>query len=105
MLVLIVPFVVCSSIFQQDGHRFETFEANSFRSYASNLGVTSLEGALNCHRLSNLYGLEGDQLSAVIAWAIECYENGIISKKETDGLLVTFQKCTLLQIKSALLKD
>jgi len=77
--------VYCSSIFELDGFRFETFEANSFRSYASNLGVTSLEGALNCHRLANLFGLDGDQLSAVIAWAIECYENGIITKEETDG--------------------
>ena len=78
--------VYCSSIFEIDGFRFETFEANSFRSYASNLGVTSLEGALHCHRLGNLYGFDDDQLSAVIAWAIECYENGIITKKETDGL-------------------
>jgi len=78
--------VYCSSIFQLNGFRFETFEGNSLRSYASNLGGTSLEGALNCHRLANLYGLDGDQLSAVIAWAIECYENGIITKKETDGM-------------------
>lgn len=78
--------VYCSSIFEVNGIRFETFEANSFRSYASNLGVTFLEGALNCHKLANLYGLDGDQLSAVIAWATECYENGIITKKETDGL-------------------
>ena len=76
----------CSSIFQLDGNRFETFEANSFRSYASNLGITSLEGALDCHRLANLYGLDGDQLSATISWAIECYENGIITKEETDGM-------------------
>jgi len=76
----------CSSIFELDGIRFETFEANTFRSYASNLGITSLEGALHCHRLANLYGLDDDQLSAVIAWAIECYENRIITKEETDGI-------------------
>ena len=76
----------CSSIFQINGNRFETFEANSFRSYATNLEMTSLEGALNCHRLANLYGLDGDQLSATIAWAIECYENGIITEKETEGI-------------------
>ena len=76
----------CSSIFELDGFRFETFEANSFRSYASNLDVTSLEAALHCHRLGNSYGLDDDQLSAVIGWAIECYENGILTKKETDGL-------------------
>ncbi|MHA2012015.1 MAG: aldehyde ferredoxin oxidoreductase family protein [Candidatus Helarchaeota archaeon] len=78
--------VYCSSIFELDGFRFETFEANSFRSYASNLGITSLEGALNCHRVANSYGLDDDQLSAVIAWAVECYENGILTKEETDGM-------------------
>lgn len=76
----------CSSIFQIEDLRFETFEANSFRSFASNLGITSLEAALHCHRLANLYGLDGDQLSAVIGWGIECYENGILTKEETDGL-------------------
>jgi len=76
----------CSSILKLDGTRFETFEANTFRSYASNLYVTSLKAALHCHRLANSYGLDDDQLSAVIAWAIECYENGIITEKETDGL-------------------
>jgi len=75
-----------SSIFQIDNDRFESFEANSFRAYGTNLGLTSLKEVLNCHRLANSYGLDGDQLSASIAWAIECYENGIISKEETDGL-------------------
>jgi len=82
--------VYCSSIFQINGNRFETFEANSFRSYATNLGVTSLKGALNCHKLANLHGLDGDQLSATIAWAIECYENRIITKKETDGIEINW---------------
>ena len=76
----------CSSILELNEGRFETFEANTFRSYASNLDVTSLEDALKCHQYANLYGLDDDQLSAVIAWAIECYENGIINKKDTDGL-------------------
>jgi len=76
----------CSSILELNEGRFETFEANTFRSYASNLDVTSLEDALKCHQYANLYGLDDDQLSAVIAWAIECYENGIINKEDTDGL-------------------
>lgn len=76
----------CSSVFSLDGIRFESFEANSLRSFATNLDVTNLRGTLSCHLLANLYGLEGDQLSATIAWAIECYENGILTKKETEGL-------------------
>ena len=36
--------------------------------------------------LCNKYGLDVDAAGAPIGWAMECYERGIIDKKDTDGL-------------------
>lgn len=81
-----------SSIFEINKQRFEGFQANSFRSFASNLDCTSLNDVIQSHVLTNLYGLDGDHTSSIIAWAIECYENGILTKKDTDGLELKWGK-------------
>lgn len=76
----------CSGIFQVDKLRCEGFQANSWRSFASNLDCIDPEKILYAHALTNLFGLDGDHTSGVLAWAIECYENGVLSKSDTDGL-------------------
>jgi aldehyde:ferredoxin oxidoreductase len=78
--------VFCSGIFQVNGKPFEGFHANSYRSFVSNIDLKDPEMALTAHTLTNLYGLDGDQTSSVIAWAMECYENGILTTQDTDGL-------------------
>jgi aldehyde:ferredoxin oxidoreductase len=78
--------VYCSGIYKVDGLLFEGFQANSFRAFASNLDVTSPAAVLRATALTNLYGLDGDHTSSVIAWAIECFENGLLTAGDTDGL-------------------
>lgn len=78
--------VYCSGIYKINDMLFEGFQANSFRAFASNLDVTAPEVVLQATALTNLYGLDGDHTSSVIAWAIECYENGILTSDDTDGL-------------------
>jgi aldehyde:ferredoxin oxidoreductase len=80
----------CSNIYQINGKYFEGFQANSFRSFASNVDCSSLPDVINAHALTNLYGLDGDHTSNIIAWAIECYENGILTKEDTDNLELTW---------------
>jgi len=80
----------CSHIYEINGKRFEGFQANSFRSFASNVDCTSLPDVMYAHALTNLYGLDGDHVSNVIAWAIECYQHGILTIKDTDGLELTW---------------
>lgn len=89
--------VYCSSIFEIDQQRFEGFQANTFRSYASNLDCTCLTEVVQAHVLANLYGMDDDHTSALIAWAIECYEKGIINKNDTDGLELTWGKSTYIR--------
>ncbi len=40
----------------------------------------------------NLYGMDTDQTSAVIGWAVECFENNLISKDDTDGIELRWGK-------------
>jgi len=78
--------IYCSSIYKVNGIYCEGLHANSWRSFASNLDLVDPEKVLMSHAFANLYGMDGDHTSSIIAWAIECYENGILSKKDTDGI-------------------
>jgi len=48
-----------------------------------------------------------DNLSGVIAWAIECYEKGLINKKQTGGLELEWGNVIIIKklIDSILKKD
>lgn len=68
------------------GLRCEGVQANTLRAFGSNLDLRSPKKILNANALANLYGLDVDQTSAVISWAIECFENGIINENDTGGV-------------------
>ena len=59
---------------------------NSANSYCTKIDNTNLEAAIYAHLLTNQLGLDGDNSAQAISWAFECYEKGLITKKETDGL-------------------
>lgn len=82
--------VYCSGIYKVRGMICEGIQANSLRAFGTNVDVQSTEDVLYAHALSNSYGLDCDQTSAAVAWAIECYEKGIIDKRDTDGLELRF---------------
>lgn len=42
--------------------------------------------SLRYHLRANQLGLDGDDSSVVIAWAFECYQRGLLTKEDTDGL-------------------
>jgi aldehyde:ferredoxin oxidoreductase len=50
----------------------------------------NMESLIYANELCNLYGIDTISAGAVIAFAIECYENGILSKKDTDGIELTW---------------
>jgi aldehyde:ferredoxin oxidoreductase len=45
-----------------------------------------IESIVKCNDLCNRYGLDTISVGATIAWAIECYENGILTDKDTGGI-------------------
>lgn len=46
----------------------------------------NLESTLYLNEVFNRGGMDSISAGGTIAWAIECYENGILSKQDTDGL-------------------
>jgi len=52
--------------------------------------VDNLEAIAMANELCNRYGLDTISTGATIAFAMECYENGLISKKDTDGIELTW---------------
>ncbi|MBC2715162.1 MAG: aldehyde ferredoxin oxidoreductase family protein [Desulfobacteraceae bacterium] len=53
-------------------------------------GIGNLEAITKAHILCNEYGLDTISAGSTIAFVMECYEKGIITKSETDGLDLKF---------------
>ena len=53
---------------------------------AVRLDITDPEGMITAWVLSNELGLDTDFATGVISWYFECYEKGLITDKDTDGL-------------------
>ena len=47
---------------------------------------TDLECIIKCNHMCNEYGLDTISAGATVAWAMECYNRGIFSKEELDGI-------------------
>ncbi|MHA2009240.1 MAG: aldehyde ferredoxin oxidoreductase family protein [Promethearchaeota archaeon] len=78
---------------QYGGPEYETLA--TFGSYC---GVLDLETICICNQLCNMYGLDTISAGATIAFAMECYEKGILSKEDTDGLELNFGNHEVLPI-------
>jgi aldehyde:ferredoxin oxidoreductase len=59
---------------------------NSSNSFCTRVDCYNPEAAIKTHLLTNQLGLDGDNASVVIGWAFECYEKGLLTKEDTDGL-------------------
>ena len=68
-----------------EGPEFETSFA-----LGSNTGVSDVSAIYLADRLCDDYGLDTMSVGSSIAFAMELFENNIISVKETDGLELTF---------------
>ena len=52
--------------------------------------VTETEALLKANELCNLMGLDTISTGIIIAWAMESYERGVLTKDDTDGLDLNF---------------
>ena len=67
------------------GPEFETVAA-----LGSNCGISDLPAICKANELCNKYGLDTISTGVTIAFAMECYENGILTKEDTDGIDLRF---------------
>ena len=68
-------------------HQPEYETGAAFGSMCLNDDMVSL---CKANEICNRYGLDSISAGATIAFAIECYESGVISKKDTDGIELTW---------------
>lgn len=54
----------------------------------SKLDVRKRDFQVEVYNLCNRYGLDVDMLGGVLAWAMECYQRGILTEEQTGGLAI-----------------
>lgn len=67
------------------GPEYETIAA-----FGSNCGVDNLAAIALSGQLCNAYGMDTISAGASVAFAMECYQDGILSKADTGGIELTF---------------
>ena len=53
-------------------------------------GVDRLDAVIKAIELCNWYGVDGISAGVIVAFAMDCYENGILTEKDLDGLDARF---------------
>ena len=72
------------------GYLSEGPEFETTYSLGSSCGVDYLPAVIAADRLCDEYGIDTISAGVSIAWAMELYEKGIITKKDTDGIDLKF---------------
>jgi aldehyde:ferredoxin oxidoreductase len=67
------------------GPEYETVSANG-----SNCGVSDLAAISMANELCNAYGLDTISTAVMISFAMECFENGLLTLEDTGGLELRF---------------
>ncbi|NIM97728.1 MAG: hypothetical protein GTO24_06510 [candidate division Zixibacteria bacterium] len=70
---------------EYEGTRGEGFWSNTVMD-AVRLDVTDAGGMIKAWILANDLGLDTDFATNVASWAFECYEKGLLTERDTDGL-------------------
>ncbi len=67
------------------GPEYETLDG-----FGPNCGIGDLQAIAKANELCNRFGLDTISTSSVVAFAMECFEHGLIGLKETEGIPLRF---------------
>lgn len=65
-------------------------EYETVGSFGSNCGVDDLRAISKANEICNAYGLDTISTGMMVSFAMECYEAGLLTKKDTGGLDLRF---------------
>ena len=68
----------------------EAMEANTIQDFGYKLDITYPPAIIKANILCNEYGMDMDTVAESIAWAFECFDKGILTLRDTDGLKLTW---------------
>ena len=72
------------------GTRVEGPEYETIGMVGSNLGIADAQDVAQINFLCDEWGVDTISAGSTIAWAMECYEKGILTPADTDGLELKF---------------
>ncbi|NMC11710.1 MAG: aldehyde ferredoxin oxidoreductase family protein, partial [Chloroflexi bacterium] len=75
--------------YQTDPH-YGGPEYETLSTFGSYCGINNLAAICKANQICNMYGVDTISCGATIAFAIECFEKGIIGLKETGGLALRY---------------
>lgn len=82
--------VACGKLCELDGKLVKAPEYETLYSLGSMVGLGDPETIVRANSLCDEYGLDSITMGISIALAIECFQRGLISKKESEGLELRF---------------
>jgi aldehyde:ferredoxin oxidoreductase len=65
-------------------------EYETLVSFGANLLIEDLEAICKAHEICNRYGIDTISAGATVAFAMECFENGLVTPTDLDGLDLRF---------------
>lgn len=65
-------------------------EYETLATFGSYCGVDSMADICEANQLCNMYGMDTISCGATIAWAMDAYENGLLTKDQADGYDLKF---------------
>lgn len=81
---------VCSVLEGNYKGTVASVDYESLWAYGPCCGVDDFGAIVKACELSDRHGIDTISGGIIVAWAMECYEKGILSKKDTDGLDLRF---------------
>lgn len=85
--------IACDHVNQAREHYSGTVSSVDYESLAllgPNCGIRSLDFITKAVEICDTLGVDTISAGNVVGWAMECYEKGILSKDETDGIDLRF---------------
>jgi len=65
-------------------------EYETTATFGSYCGVDNLEAVAYANQVCNMYGMDTISCGATIAWAMDCFERGLITMEDTGGIELRF---------------
>ncbi len=65
-------------------------EYETIATMGSYCGVSDLAAIARANQLCNMYGMDTISCGATVAWAMDCFERGLLTEQDTDGIELRF---------------
>ena len=83
--------IVCGAVYKVTDGKWpvgdtERPEYETMAAFGSNCMNSDVESIIKCNEICNRFGLDTISVGSTIAWVMENYENGYLTKEQLDGL-------------------